>query len=424
MERLPDERQPTVTERALHVLRRLETDDEPGLGAGGRRPAGLFSTMGTPARWAMLGAGIVLAVALGIAKNAQREPTPPPTVQPTPASEAPPEAQAARTELPPATQPPRIEPVPDVTAPPPFPQEPVPDRPEPPRIVGQSPRSTTVSIPAGREQRFEVAARAAHGEGPLAYTWILDGKVLGTGPEPVRTLPGRPPGEYQLRVVVRDSAGLATDPVEWRLVVRPPKPRPPAIVRHEPSTRKPLRVQEDGTLALRVAARDPDDGGPLAYRWLVDGNEVGREPVFRFRAEEPAGTRKTIEARVRDAGGLEAAPLRWQVEITPRLREAEALAWVERFQSAWYRRDLGTFRLYGLGRSQAEARALRAQLARQRRYRVQFSPGRARVSGRYGSVSFVRQEVDGGRVVSSVVETYQIEKHPSGLVTLRGVPPP
>ncbi len=54
----------------------------------------------------------------------------------------------------------------------------------------------------------------------------------------------------------------------------------------------------------------------------MDGREAGGTPTLRLRAEGAPGTRRTIEARVRDRDGLEAAPVRWKVEITPKLPTA------------------------------------------------------------------------------------------------------
>jgi len=294
----------------------------------------------------------------------------------------------------------------------------------PPRIVGRSPAHDTVTVTAGSMQRFRVSARPAAEDAALTYTWAVDGTVVGTGPDESRTIEATTPGQRTVRVVVTDAAGVATEPVTWRLVVGPPRPRPPQITAQTPRADGPLHVAEDDTIELRVRVHDPDGDERLAYRWLVDGREAGGTPTFRLRAEGAPGTRRTIEARVRDRDGLEAAPVRWKVEITPKLRQAEALAWVDRFKGAWERRDLATFRLYGVVGNDREAEALRERLARQRSYRVQFSQARARVAGRYGSVSFVRRELDGTRVVSTVAETFQLEKHPSGLVTLRGVPAP
>lgn len=426
-----ENRSEQTVDTAMQTLRRLEVENHEekaervGISVSSRRLAP--GDGGVRLGW--LAAGASLAVALALTANLHRL-APMPSSAPAPGSlRDGPEARHGADESVSAVAEPETE---AMTAAPSR-SEPDPASGDagterrvpagPPQVVWRSPADSAVTVTAGGQEYFEIAVRSDTDDRTASFTWIVDGQVLGTGPDAARIVPMETPGERRVRVIARNAAGAA-EPVEWRVTVRSRSPQPPAILRQIPAAGTPVRVAEDRAVDLRVVARDPDGDAGLRYRWLVDGREVGQQSTFRFRAEYPVGSRKTVEARIRDADGLEAAPARWEVEVTPRLREPEALAWVERFQSAWLRRDLETFRLYGLVRTDAEAEALRAQLARQRRYRVQFSPGRARVSGPYGSVSFVRQELDGSRIVSSVVETYQIEKHRSGLVTLRGVPPP
>jgi serine/threonine-protein kinase len=96
-----------------------------------------------------------------------------------------------------------------------------------------------------------------------------------------------------------------------------PAPEPPRIVAQRPSART-VTVPEGGAVefSLQVdkaaAARGP------RYRWLLDGQEVGSKPAWRFVAPpvQAARTQFRVEAQVTDVDGQAAPPASWTVDVT------------------------------------------------------------------------------------------------------------
>jgi len=289
----------------------------------------------------------------------------------------------------------------------------------PPVVESSSPPAGPLTLAAGEKRRLEVTATDTE-ESALTYTWERDGLEVGQGAGSSWTLEAAAPGETQVRVLVRDAAGAAADPVVWQVSIRPQANAPPRLMSQTPPGDRALRLGLGDAVDFRVQVRDPNPDDRLAYRWLVDGREVGRQARFRFVAPEPIDATHTIEAEVTDQARAKAAPARWTVEVTPKLRPVEATDWVERLRAAWERKDISTLRLYGVVAGDADANDTRRRLARYEAYRVQFTDVSARVDGPYATVSYTRTDSAGGKTVATARETYELEKHANGSVSLRG----
>ena len=289
-----------------------------------------------------------------------------------------------------------------------------------PVVATTSPTAGPLTLAAGEKRRFEVTATDADEESVLTYTWERDGLEVGQGADASWTLEGGVAGETQVRVLVRDAAGAAADPVVWQVTIRPQPNAPPRLMSQTPPGDRPLRLALGDAIDLHVQVRDPNPDDRLAYRWLVDGREAGRQARFRFVAPEPIDATHTIEAEVMDQARAKAAPARWTVAVMPKLRPVEATDWVERLRAAWERKDVDTLRLYGIVAGDAEANETRRRLRRYEVYRVQFTDVSAKVDGPYATVSFTRTDSAEGKTVTTARETYELEKHANGSVTLRG----
>jgi hypothetical protein len=290
----------------------------------------------------------------------------------------------------------------------------------PPAIVIATPASGPLTVATGEKRRFEVSASDPDASDALTYTWEQDGHEMAHGAEATWTLEAAAAGETQVRVIVHDAAGAAAEPVVWQVSVRGKPNAPPKVVSRTPSGDQPLRLAVGDAIDLRVQVRDPNPDDRLAYRWLVDGREAGRQARLRFVAPEPVDAPHTIEVEVSDQARANAPVVRWTVHVTPKLRQVEAVDWVERLRAAWERKDVPTLRLYGVVAGEAEASATRRRLARYDAYRVQVSEVSAKVDGPYATVSFTRTDSGDGKVVSTTRETHELEKHANGSVTLKG----
>jgi hypothetical protein len=289
-----------------------------------------------------------------------------------------------------------------------------------PAVADTMPAAGALAVVAGEQRRFEVAATDPDDDTALTYTWEQDGREKAHGSEPFWTLGAAAAGETQVRVLVRDSAGAAADPVVWQVTVRPRDNAPPRLVTQTPPGDRPLRVAVGEAIEFRLQARDPNPGDRLAYRWLVDGREVSRQVRFRYVAAELSDATHTIEAEVADQARAKMPPARWIVQVTPKLRQVEATDWVERLRAAWERKDVSTLRLYGVVTGDAEANAARRHLRQYDAYRVQVSEVSAKVDGPYATVSFTRTDSAAGKVLATTRETHELEKHANGSVTLKG----
>ena len=201
----------------------------------------------------------------------------------------------------------------------------------------------------------------------------------------------------------------------------PPPNVAPRIVSYQPHRRDSVSVMEGAPVAFRVQATDPDVSDPVTYAWFLDGRKVGGQPSWRFVAPLVAtAAAHTVEVRVSDGDGAKAPPVTWHVEVTPRMTETNVRDWLGRLAGAWERKDVSTLRIYGIVTTDAEADALRKQLARSDAYRVSIANDAIRTHGNHATVAFDRTEVDKrGRVVSSRRESYELEKQPNGFIGLR-----
>jgi hypothetical protein len=289
-----------------------------------------------------------------------------------------------------------------------------------PVVAATSPAAGSLTVVAGDRRRFEVTASDVDDDAALTYTWEQDGVEIAHGPEASWTLAAGAAGETQVRVLVRDAAGASAEPVVWQVSVRPEPNAPPKLLAQVPPRDRALRLAVGDAVELRLQVRDPNPGDRLTYRWLVDGREVSQQARFRFVAGEPVDATHTIEAEVADQARAKAAPASWTVQVTPKLRQVEAIEWVERLRAAWERKDVATLRLYGVVADEAEADATRRRLRRYDAYHVQVSELGAKVDGPYATVSFTRTDSAAGKIVATTRETHELEKHANGSVTLRG----
>ena len=206
--------------------------------------------------------------------------------------------------------------------------------------------------------------------------------------------------------------------------VAEPEPVPrvaPRIVSRWPRARDTIRIIEGAALDFGVRAASENPDAQLAYAWFVDGRRVGRREGWRFVAPPAAtATTHTVEVEVSDGAGLKAPRVSWTVGVTPRMREADVRDWLDRFASAWERRDLATLRLYGIVAREEEAEALRKRLPRGKDHEISIGVETIRTQAQYGTVAFALAEFDArGKLVSSQRESYELEKQPSGFVGLR-----
>ena len=188
-----------------------------------------------------------------------------------------------------------------------------------------------------------------------------------------------------------------------------------------PRRRDALRVTEGAALDFGVRAASEKRDARLAYAWFVDGRRVGRRERWRFLAPPAAtATAHTVEVQVSDGAGLKAPRVSWTVGVTPRMREVDVRDWLDRFASAWERRDLSTLRLYGIVADEKEAEAIRKRLPRGKDHHVAIGVETIRTRAQYAAVAFERAEFDArGKLVSSARESYELEKQASGFVALR-----
>jgi hypothetical protein len=204
----------------------------------------------------------------------------------------------------------------------------------PPVIASQSPQAGSVPLESGASQVFAVTARDPDEGDALTYSWEHNGRSAAQGPESSWTLQDAQDGD-EVRVTVRDKAGLSAGSQEWRMAIAKPPPPPtptpppavaptpppvaanvpPKILGEVPPARKLVSVQEGGTVDFSVRA---DDDGRLAYVWFLDGREVGRNSTWQFRAPTAVDAKAThkVEAEVADDGGLKAPRVAWNVEVT------------------------------------------------------------------------------------------------------------
>jgi hypothetical protein len=218
---------------------------------------------------------------------------------------------------------------------------------------------------------------------------------------------------------VSPTAAVPTAPIAAPEPVRNLAPR---IVSHRPRGRGAITVTEGTAVTFSAQAADQNPDDRLVYAWFVDGREAARGQSWRFVAPPAAiESAHTVEIRVSDGGGLNAAPVSWRVEVTPRMSEANVRDWIGRLASAWERSDVATLRLYGVVTSEADAEAIRKR-RRRTDSRVTITNESIKIEGRYATVAFDRAEFEKGKLHSSRRESYELEKRPDGFIALRARP--
>jgi hypothetical protein len=202
------------------------------------------------------------------------------------------------------------------------------DVPRAPTIATASPASRELRLEAGREQRFAVEASDPDDGERLVYAWQRNGRVVQSGPDPSWTMRDPQPDDAEVSVTVTDATGASASPRSWKVALAPPPAnRPPTLASRTPA-KSGVRMAEGESLEFRVKATDPDRDDRLAYAWFVDGRKVSDAPAFHFQApltETPTEAHR-IEAEVRDAAGLAAKRVGWDVDVAqapPRLVKVE-----------------------------------------------------------------------------------------------------
>jgi serine/threonine-protein kinase len=292
-------------------------------------------------------------------------------------------------------------------------------------IVTRSPATDAVSLLVGADQQFSVAPDADAGD-TLVYTWERNGKVVASGSTGSWTLRGATDGDASVRVTVADGTGERLDTATWRLEVagrtpsQPGKNTPPRVARKVPAAPS-ISVADGSTVEFTVRASDADPDDRLTYAWQVDGRATARTPTLRWTAPPPAdGGVHTIAVQVADRGGLTAPAVAWMVSVTPRMTDVDVRGWLTRYQGAWERKDTATLRLFGVVTNDAQSAALEKTLARYEGYKVALSGATIRTTGAQATVSFDRTETgSGGKTLAKTHESLELEKHPSGLITIR-----
>jgi serine/threonine protein kinase len=159
----------------------------------------------------------------------------------------------------------------------------------------------------------------------LQYRWTLNGVQQSTDAA-WRYKPKFDDAEETpkaVHVVVRDDAGHIVER-EWRVRVLNVN-RSPTIMASTPRLGTTVQMAAGATQTFSVNATDPDKEGPLTYRWLLDGEEVGavQTGTWQFRAPPNDGTHQ-LTVEIHDAVG-EKTQRSWDVVVKA---VAPSLRWV------------------------------------------------------------------------------------------------
>lgn len=296
-------------------------------------------------------------------------------------------------------------------------------------IATRSPAGEALTLVAGADQHFAINTVDDAGDS-LLYTWERNGKVVASGSTGTWTLRGAADGDASVRVTVTDGSGDRIDTATWRLEIAgrpqpPPQPGEPArnvaprVARRLPAAPS-ISVADGSSVEFSVRTSDTDADGRLSYVWRVDGRPTLRTPTLRWTAPPPGdGGVHTISVQVADKTGQTAPAVAWAVNVTPRITDVDVRGWLQRYQGAWERKDIPTLRLFGVVTSDAQATALQKTLGRYDEYKVALSGAVIRATGAQATVTFDRTETDEGKTVAQTHESLELEKHPSGLITIR-----
>jgi hypothetical protein len=149
----------------------------------------------------------------------------------------------------------------------------------PPIVARLEPRDRTVTVEPGQTRELRAGATSP-AKGAVSYEWRLDGKAQQGFASGRFELPADlPTGSHAVEVASIDPRGLRSDPLTWRVDVRPSPPptvAPPATLA-PPPTVAPLTIPSTTpTTSPLVATRStspPPAGGPLTQaevrEWLA-----------------------------------------------------------------------------------------------------------------------------------------------------------
>src|SRR5262245_2898159 len=153
----------------------------------------------------------------------------------------------------------------------------------------------------------------------LVIAWLLFGRRHAPPPEHVTTATAStvapPPVNETLTVPpVTEPPALVTPQTVPPTSL--PTLEPPRIVARKPSGRTVTAPEGGGVEVSAQVDRAAAERG-TRYRWLVDGDEVGNRPAWRFVAPpvQAARTQFRVEAQVTDVDGRTAPPTAWTVDV-------------------------------------------------------------------------------------------------------------
>jgi hypothetical protein len=332
-----------------------------------------------------------------------------------------------------------------------------PVRTPPPAIATARPSLRKVTLRAGDEQAFRVAARGAD----LVYTWTIDGRPAGDGPEWTYVARAGDVGRRRVDVAVGGTSGVARR--TWFVRVKPP--RPPRLLLVEPVQPR-LEVAAGSSLTLLVSAEPTARNESVRTTWLVDGAAAGEGETFTFAPARSVVVRALVQS---DLGPV--VRLEWSVEPTtpppaavprpvarredrsrasrhstpaeprrsrrrPRVAEVEAETapaseggttadeevrrWLGSYADAWRAHDVDALRRMGQVRSDEQAAALRDYFARVRDLDVELHVLAVQSGADGATVRFTRRDRFKDPVGRTIVKespplTKEIVRTPDGL---------
>jgi eukaryotic-like serine/threonine-protein kinase len=221
---------------------------------------------------------------------------------------------------------------PAARVPPPPPPEAPPRRAHPPR---EEPSPRAIAAPAARPPQWPRAALLAGAAIVVAAgAWLLRGgrsadeavvapapRVVAAPPTTLGAPPSLAPPEPTPATSPPPTVPPAAQPAAALVPVPPPPvttttlaPEPARIVSQRPVGGRPITVAEGDGVDFSVQAT----GRGLRYRWLLDGEEVGTKPGWRFvaPAAQAARTPFRVEAQVTGEDGPTERPAVWTGEVT------------------------------------------------------------------------------------------------------------
>jgi len=169
-----------------------------------------------------------------------------------------------------------------------------------PRLDRRSPEARPTPR-AGTEQRFLVGVHDADAK-PATVTWSVDGRQVSsksvTSDERRLAFTHRftDPGSHTVEATVEDGHG-ARESLDWTVVVQN---RPPRIEAVSPASTSFSRMTGT-TRTFNATATDPD-GGPVSYRWLVDGSQQSTGPRYTHTFATAGTHNVTVVATDSDGG--------------------------------------------------------------------------------------------------------------------------